>query len=372
MRRVAVTSIAVAAVVALAGAAQAAPQYNIIDLGVSPGGTASQGNRGSSNGVYATGRSLGGSNQAFSWTQGGGLLSLPNLASPARNFSVGNGVNNNGVIVGTGSTTSFGSSPLPLMWSGGVASQLPLPAGQTLGRANDINDLGVAVGSVNGGSLEVASLYAGGIGTTITATTSTGCFFRTAFSINNAGTVVGFGVDPNNAARNVGIIYDSESNTMTEVGALPGMNGALAFDVSENGFIVGSSMLNQGSGQPFIWSAGVMTQIPLPVGASQAGARGVNNSGWVVGTASSAFALPYLYDGVSTYLLGDLIPGGTGWNLTTNTSSSAMSISNDGVIIGTGILNGQVHAYAMIPVPTPGAIGLFATAGLSGLRRRRR
>lgn len=39
-----------------------------------------------------------------------------------------------------------------------------------------------------------------------------------------------------------------------EVGALPGMNGALAFGVSNTGYVVGSSMLNQGSGLPFIWS----------------------------------------------------------------------------------------------------------------------
>jgi hypothetical protein len=65
---------------------------------------------------------------------------------------------------------------------------------------------------------------------------------------------VGQGIDPTNAARNVGIVYDIGQSTAFEVGALPGFNGALAFGVSNTGYEVGSSMLNQGSGLPFIWA----------------------------------------------------------------------------------------------------------------------
>src|SRR5262245_39622668 len=128
------------------------PTYTIYDIGIiGPMDSGSQGNRVSSGGV-ATGRSLGNPTRAFSWTEAGGRIDLPNLALPARAFSVGNGVTDAGVVVGTGATTAFGSNPLPLIWQAGVVSQLPLPMGQTLGRANDINASGVAVGSVNGGS----------------------------------------------------------------------------------------------------------------------------------------------------------------------------------------------------------------------------
>ena len=61
---------------------------------------------------------------------------------------------------------------------------------------------------------------------------------------------MGQGIDPNNAARNVGIVYDIGQSMAFEVGALPGMNGALAFGVSNTGYVVGASMLNQGSGLP--------------------------------------------------------------------------------------------------------------------------
>jgi hypothetical protein len=33
-----------------------------------------------------------------------------------------------------------------------------------------------------------------------------------------------------------------------------------------------------------------------------------------------------------------------------NTSSSAQAINDSGVIVGSGMLNGFVHAYAMVPV----------------------
>jgi uncharacterized membrane protein len=168
---------------------------------------------------------------------------------------------------------------------------------------------------------------------------------------------VGQGIDPNNAARNVGIAYDIGQNMAFEVGALPGFNGALAFGVSNTGYIVGSSMLNQGSGLPFIWSdQGGMVAIPLATGTSQGSARAVNSAGWVVGNDSSAFSIPFLYDGTNTYRLADLIPANSGWDLSMNTSSSADGISEDRVIVGTGVHKGQTHAYAMVPVapsPTP-------------------
>jgi uncharacterized membrane protein len=201
-------------------------------------------------------------------------------------------------------------------------------------------------------------IYSSGSATIITQTTANGSFFLTAFGINDSGRIVGQGIDPQNAARNVGIVYDIGQNMAFEVGALPGANGALAFGVSNNGYVVGSSMQNQGSGLPFIWSeANGMVAIPLASDTSLGQAESVNSSGWVVGTDGGVFAVPFLYDGTSTYRLQDLIPVNSGWDLSMNTSSSAQGISEDGMIVGTGIHNGETHAYAMVltatPTPTP-------------------
>jgi hypothetical protein len=347
---------ALVSVAILPAATATTPQYQIYDIGViDSGDDASQG-FGASHGGIAVGRSIRtGGSQAFTWTHNGGIVGLPNLAG--RNHAVSNSANDNGVVVGTAATTLFGSSRLPVMWQNGAVSQLPLPPGETLGDANSVNASNVAVGSVDGGSLQRGAIYSGGSGTIITQTTSTGSFFVTAFGINDSGRVVGQGIDPTNAARNVGIVYDIGQNMAFEVGALPGFNGALAFGVSNTGYVVGSSMLNQGSGLPFIWSdQGGMIAIPLASGTSQGSARAVNSAGWVVGNDSSAFSIPFLYDGTNTYRLADLIPANSGWDLSMNTSSSALGISEDGIIVGTGLHNGETHAYAMVPVapsPTP-------------------
>jgi uncharacterized membrane protein len=114
---------------AFAASAAAQPSYQIYDLGVAQtGDTASQGFRASPGGA-AVGRSLrSGASQAFIWTAPGGTVALPNLA--ARNYCVANSANDNGVVVGSGATTSFGSGRLPVIWNNGVVSQLPLPAGR--------------------------------------------------------------------------------------------------------------------------------------------------------------------------------------------------------------------------------------------------
>ena len=338
------------------GAVTATPQYQIYDIGVvEVGDTASQG-QGVSRAGIAVGQSVRtGGSQAFTWTLNGGLVPLPNL--PSRSFAVANSANDKGIVVGTGATTFFGTDRLPAIWQNGVVSQLPLPPAETLGDANSVNALMVAVGSVDAGSLQRGVIYSGSNATIIMQTTANGSYFLTAFGINDSGRIVGQGIDPTNAARNVGIVYDIGQNTAFEVGALPGMNGALAFGVSNTGYVVGSSMLNQGSGLPFIWSdQGGIAAIPLATGTSEGSAKAVNSAGWVVGTDSSAFAIPFVYDGSTTYRLADLLPPNSGWDLSMNTSSSADGISDDGVIVGTGVHNGDIHAYAMLPVaatPTP-------------------
>ena len=219
--------ISLALVLLLAGSALAdLPSYNIFHIGlIDPAADfGSQGTDVSTTLGNVTGRNLGNNNQAIFWTEEGGLVGLPNLAS--RPYAVGNGVNMFGTVVGTGATTFYGSSPLPLIWENGVVAQLPLPAGQDMGRANAINNLGVAVGSVNGGSLEAPAIYENGTATIITRATDTGCTGTTFYDINDAGLAVGPGTDPANAARNVGYVYDMATNSAFEVGALEGRNGA--------------------------------------------------------------------------------------------------------------------------------------------------
>ena len=330
---------------------QAKPdRYRIVDLGAVGDDTQAQGETGSPGGL-AAGNSYGdGPTRVFSWSSDGGLVGLP--SAPGRPWTKVGGINDAGTVVGTSATTPYGSDPRPMLWQDGVRKRLPLPRGLAYGRAYDVNDAGVVAGSAGGQGhvYDVCTLSDGTKTTVIRRTLPDGSYCSTAFAINGAGRVVGSGIDPNNAARNVAFVIDTATNTTYTLGGTPGRNGGIAFGVSEAGQVVGVSMQDQGDGVPFIWTQATgMVEIPLPKGTSSGEARGVNSAGWVVGYASSAYSVPWVYDGSRTYRLAKLLPAGSGWDLSKNTSSAAMSISEDGVIIGSGVRDGQVRAFAMIP-----------------------
>src|ERR1044071_8886591 len=118
---------ALLAVATVPAAKAGPPEYQIYDIGViDAGDTASQG-FGVSDGGIGVGRSIRSSgSQAFSWTLGGGIVGLPNLAG--RNHAVSTSATDSGITVGTAATTLFGPSRLPVVWQSGAVSQLPLPA----------------------------------------------------------------------------------------------------------------------------------------------------------------------------------------------------------------------------------------------------
>jgi hypothetical protein len=342
------------AVASAAGLGHAQPAYTIIDIGIVNAGDGGSQAFGVSSGGVAVGRSLGGpGSSAWSWTETGGRVTLG--AVPGQPFAVGNGANDAGQVAGTASQTFFGSGPQPIIWYGTIPTILTLPAGESIGRANGINASGDVAGSVDGGSLEQAVFWLTGSPTVITQTTPGGARMTTAFAINDAGQIAGSGIDPAAAARNVGLLFDIAAGTVLEVPALPGQNGTLPFGLSPAGHVVGVSSQNQSGGVPFIWDAtNGTTAIPLPSGATTGSGRDANSDGWAVGNAGGQFAVPWLWDGTQTFRIQDLIPAGTGWDLAMNTSSSATGISDDGVIVGTGVLNGEVRAYALIPAGPTG------------------
>ena len=356
-RRFIAISAALLWVAIISAATATTPQYQIYDIGViDVGDDASQG-FGVSHGGIAVGRSIRtGGSQAFSWTIKAASLGCRILRGAVTQSRTARLTD---LVVGTAATTLFGSESV----AGHVAKWRGFPVTVAAGRdarRRELSEHFRCCGRLCGCRKQPAgrNLHSAAAVRSLRKPHRPDVFS----SLHSASTtqqrrVVGQGIDPNNAARNVGIVYDIGDNDAFEVGALPGLNGALAFGVSNTGYVVGSSMLNQGSGLPFIWSdQGGIVAIPLATGTSEGSARAVNSAGWVVGNDSSAFSIPFLYDGTNTYRLADLIPPGSGWDLSMNTSSSADGISEDGIIVGTGVHNGETHAYAMVPVapsPTP-------------------
>ena len=99
-----------------------------------------------------------------------------------------------------------------------------------------------------------------------------------------------------------------------------------------------------------------MSEIPLLPGTSSGEADGVNANGWAVGNMAAATSIAFLYDGSQTYPIQDLLINPTGWDLVSGTSNAALGISDNGMIVGRGLLNGEITGYVAVLVPEPGGL----------------
>ena len=110
-------------------------------------------------------------------------------------------------------------------------------------------------------------------------------------------------------------------------------------------------------------------------------ANGINGLGMIVGSSYLANGTQhgFVFSGGQMVDLNSFVTPNSGWVL-----NQAFGIDNFGNVVGTGTLNGKVHAFLLDPLPLAGPAaaaipepGTFALLGLGGvafaaLRRRRR
>ncbi|MYN06730.1 HAF repeat-containing PEP-CTERM protein [Pseudoduganella aquatica] len=170
--------------------------------------------------------------------------------------------------------------------------------GSQLANIHDINDAGVMAGTAPGGT---AALLANGQ----TSTLLNDGRSSTALAINNHGVAVGY-------AMNTGVfsyhamVYNN--GAVTELGTLGGRD-SFATDINDAGVIVGNSHTSDSNfaTHAFIYKDGVMTDLGVPAGATASAALSVADDGSVLGTAylPNGTAKGFLYhDGVTTDLSG--------------------------------------------------------------------
>jgi len=80
--------------------------------------------------------------------------------------------------------------------------------------------------------------------------------------------------------------YHVQSVVVSELGTLGGPD-SMAFDVNNNGDVVGKSRTANMQRRGFIWRNGVMTQLPMPANAIDMFPFGINDNGEVVGEFGS-------------------------------------------------------------------------------------
>lgn len=130
---------------------------------------------------------------------------------------------------------------------------------------------------------------------------------------------------------------------VTHLGA--GWADGISRDVNESGQVAGQGRNPTGQARAFLWEGGVTRDLGVPAGGNLSRARGINNSGDVVGewrilvNGQQRFKA-FLYEDGRMRDLNALIPGGTGWDLT-----GAQAINEAGQIVGSGTIGGETHAF---------------------------
>jgi probable HAF family extracellular repeat protein len=290
-----------------------------------------------SSGVIAGGTTLGGGGyfhaEVFNGGTRTGLHDLGGATDPADNrYSLANGINDAGQVVGT-SVTADGEATKAVLWDNSVDPTVLPTLGGASAEANGINNSGQVVGNSNlsGDAAHHAALWTLFNGH-IADLGTLGGTSSSALAINASGLIAGWSDLSGDAGQHASLWNGS---TITDLGTLGGVNSqALALNL--DGSIVGWSELADGSQHATLWKDGHIFDLNslLPSGAVSAGwvlrsAAGINDQGWIVGTTDTNALL-----------------GQTDW-----------------------------HAFSLspTPVPVPAAVWLFGSGlvGLVGLARRR-
>ena len=242
-------------------------------------------------------------------------------------------------IVGT---VQLGQTIRGLLWSGGVAQELPsLPSvddGLTVPAG--INDRGDIVGGVitpAGG--QRAFLYRDGVMHDL------GAFGVFASAINNKGQIV---MSFYEATARTGVYEDGVLHPLPMIGRI---NGGLA--INDSGSVSGW-YVNAGDSErhAFFYSRTGLVDLRRADEISSF-AQSINKHDEVVGFWIKAGrpdggARGFLYkDGVRIDL-NDLLPPNSGWRIT-----SAHHINDSGQIVGIGLLHGEARVYMLSPRPKP-------------------
>jgi probable HAF family extracellular repeat protein len=340
----------------MAGFARA--QYSIVDLGDLGAGYA---RAWAINGLgQVAGDALlpgaGTVDRAVMWQAG----SLTDLGTLGGQQSAALGINNAGTVCGWAQTAS--GNTLPALWNGSAVTALPTLGGAS-GTASGINDAGTAVGySYLAAGSSHATLWSGGgvrdLGTL-------GGAYSVAYDINNSGEAVGTASD--SSGRDRAVLWGPGG--ATDLGGLSGGQWTAAPAVNDSGqVILWGTPLGATDDRAAFWNGNPSSPVISlgTFGGSQSWAYGLNDHGFVVGSADEPGGTyhAFAWDGTEMVDLGTL--GGY--------YSSAYAINDQGIIVGFALdAFGQTHAVEWVPVPEPAALllGLFG-GGLVGLWATRR
>ena len=173
-----------------------------------------------------------------------------------------------------------------------------------------------------------------------------GGYYSQALGINDAGQVVGFS---NAADGNWHGFRWTKSQGMRVLRYLPGGKSASANGINQHGQIAGGSSLAACGfcSHAVVWNQnGSVQDLGVLPGQGWSTAFAINDFGQVVGWSGFTAFIWSEEDGMQD--LNRLIPGDSGWQLTT-----ANAINDKGQITGQGTINGEAHGFLLTPTSGP-------------------
>jgi probable HAF family extracellular repeat protein len=274
---------------------------------------------------------------------------MTDLGTLGGSLSFASGINDAGEVAGYSYTGNPAAPVAGFIDQAGVMTDIGPVFGGSCIYVFGINNSGDVVGTAVSPTRAWAFLDRGGALTNLGSLGPRGVF-NGAYAVNDAGAVVG---------ESAGHPFLYNAGVLTDLGLLPGAVAAAATGINTEGQIVGwSTYADSGRMEgAFLDSDGVLTDLgTLPALAAVTIAHGINDAGQVVGEAGNGAGKSHAFlfqDGVLTDL-NDLMPPDCGWVL-----ESAMAINGVGQIVGYGTNpNGQTHAFLL--TASPEASGLLA------------
>jgi probable HAF family extracellular repeat protein len=262
---------------------------------------------------------------AFRWEAG----TMTDLGTLGGHYSEGTAINNLGEVAGN-SQLKNGERHAFVFRNGKMTDLNPGVTGREI-HAAAINEAGVVAGSwsIPGEGHTDAVIWINGKITDLGLLPGEGGIFTGASGINKTNEVVGSGDNKESMER----AWVWRNGTMTDIGTLGGPQAA-ADAINNSGQIVGFAQTSTDADHGFIYSNGKMTELGLNIFP-----YAINNNGVIVGSGGCGGAI--IVSGGICQNLQNLIPAGSGYTL-----QEARGINDKGQIIAYA----QPEPYASNPI----------------------